>query len=112
MQIDHKPLTLRGGPVGVMLRDRYDLRSLFDAVPRLQLRFEAELAAVDRLLDDDTLFRLVRDDLAWRYPQTTVTGRPSTPIEIEVCPRAAHQTLLHRGTGGSLLRNGRREECT
>jgi len=33
-----------------MLRDRYDPYSLFGAVPRLQLRFEAELAAVDRLL--------------------------------------------------------------
>lgn len=50
MELDHNHLILRGGPVGVMLRDRYDPYGLFDAVPQLQLRFEAELAAVDRLL--------------------------------------------------------------
>ena len=65
-----------------MLRDRYDPYCLFDAVPRLALRFEPELAAVDRLLDDDALFRLVRDDLVRRRPRTAVTGRPSTPVEV------------------------------
>ena len=33
-------------------------------------------------LDDDVLFRAVRDDLARRYPRTRVTGRPSTPVEV------------------------------
>jgi IS5 family transposase len=65
-----------------MLRDRYEPYSLFDAVPQLQLRFEPELAALDRLLEDDELFRLVRDDLARRYPRTVKTGRPSTPVEV------------------------------
>jgi IS5 family transposase len=65
-----------------MLRERYDPYSLFDAVPQLALRFEPELAVVDRLLDDDALFRLVRDDLARRYPKTPLTGRPSTPAEV------------------------------
>jgi hypothetical protein len=35
-----------------MRRDRYGPYSLFDAVPQLALRFEPELAVVDRLLDD------------------------------------------------------------
>jgi IS5 family transposase len=65
-----------------MLRERSDPYSLFDAVPRLQLRFEPELARLDGLLDDEPLFRLVRDDLARRYPRTTETGRPSTPVEV------------------------------
>src|SRR5688572_16476573 len=65
-----------------MLRERYDPYSLFEVVPQLALRFEPELAVVDRLLDDDELFRLVRDDLARRYPKTPLTGRPSTPVEV------------------------------
>jgi IS5 family transposase len=65
-----------------MLRERYAPYSLFDAVPRLALRFDPELAEVDRLLDDEPLFRLVRDDLARRYPRTTETGRLSTPVEV------------------------------
>jgi IS5 family transposase len=40
------------------------------------------LARLDGLLDDDVLFRAVRDDLARRYPRTRVTGRPSTPVEV------------------------------
>jgi IS5 family transposase len=65
-----------------MLRERYDPYSLFDAVPQLQLAFEPELTELDRLLDDEPLFRLVRDDLVRRYPGTAVTGRPSTPVEV------------------------------
>src|SRR5688500_14637522 len=65
-----------------MLRERYGPYSLFDAVPQLALRFEPELAVVDRLLGDEELFVLVRDDLARRYPKTPVSGRPSTPVEV------------------------------
>jgi len=65
-----------------MLRDRYDPYSLFDAVLQLQLRFEPELAALDRPLEDDELFRLVREDLARRCSRTATTGRPSTPVEV------------------------------
>src|SRR5439155_5627783 len=54
---------------------------LFDLVPQLQLRFEPELAELDRLLEDDILFQQVKADLARRYPKSTVTGRPSTPVE-------------------------------
>lgn len=65
-----------------MLRERSDPYSLFDAVPRLRLRFEPELARLDGLLDDEPLFRLVRDDLVRRYPRTADWGRPSTPVEV------------------------------
>jgi IS5 family transposase len=65
-----------------MLRDRYDPVCLFALVPQLALRFEPELAALDRLLEDDVLFRQVKADLARRRPRSLVTGRPSTPVEV------------------------------
>src|SRR5207249_3384568 len=51
-------------------------------VPQLGLRFDPQLAQLDRLLDDDELFARVRDDLARRYPRTRTRGRPSTPVEV------------------------------
>jgi IS5 family transposase len=65
-----------------MLRDRYAPLCLFDLVPQLQLRFEPELAELDRLLDDDVLFGQVKGDWQRRWPQSAVTGRPSTPVEV------------------------------
>lgn len=65
-----------------MLRDRHPPADLFALVPRLGLRFEPQLAQLDRLLDDDALFTRVRDDLARRHPHTRTRGRPSTPVEV------------------------------
>lgn len=65
-----------------MLRDRAAAVDLFALVPALELRFEPELAMLDRLLDDDELFEHVKADLSHRWPRTTVTGRPSTPVEV------------------------------
>jgi IS5 family transposase len=65
-----------------MLRDRYDPVDLFALVPQLGLQFEPQLAQLDRLLDDDAIFRRVRAELARRYPLTPVHGRPSTPVEV------------------------------
>src|SRR5919204_1565509 len=65
-----------------MLRDRATPVDLFALVPALELRFEPELAELDRLLDDDHLFQQVKADLARRRPRTTATGRPSTPVEV------------------------------
>ena len=65
-----------------MLRDRYTPVDLFALVPALELRFEPELAELDRLLEDDQLFQQVKSDLARRRPQTLRTGRPSTPVEV------------------------------
>jgi IS5 family transposase len=56
---------------------------LFALVP-LTVRFDPELAQLDRLLDDDGVLREVRRDLARRHPRSQVTGRPSTPIEVIV----------------------------
>jgi IS5 family transposase len=65
-----------------MIRDRYDAMDLFALVPQLRLHFEPELAALDRLLDDDTLFQRVKADLVRRRPHSAVTGRGSTPVEV------------------------------
>jgi transposase, IS5 family len=65
-----------------MLRNCYERTDLFAMVPQLGLRFEPQLEQLDRLLDDDELFDLVRGDLARRYPRTRSRGRPSTPVEV------------------------------
>jgi len=65
-----------------MLRDRVASVDLFALVPALQLRFEPELAELDRLLEDDELFQHIKADLSRRRPHTTETGRPSTPVEV------------------------------
>ncbi len=65
-----------------MLRDRGTPVDLFALVPALALEFEPVLARLDQLLDDDTLFAAVRADLAHRWPRTSQTGRPSTPVEV------------------------------
>ncbi len=65
-----------------MLRDRYTPVDLFALVPAWMLRFEPELAELDRLLEDDQLFQEVKADLSRRRPHTLETGRPSTPVEV------------------------------
>ena len=65
-----------------MLRDRYPAVDLFALVPALSLAFEPVLAQLDGLLDDDTLFQAVKQDLARRRPRTLQTGRLSTPVEV------------------------------
>jgi transposase, IS5 family len=65
-----------------MIRDRYDPVDLFTQIPQLCLQFEPVLAHLDRLLDDDDLFRGVKADLARRAPQSLTRGRGSTPVEV------------------------------
>ena len=65
-----------------MLRDRYDAMSLFDLVPALGLAMDPVLTRLDKLLEDDCLFQLVKADLSRRFPRTRADGRPSTPVEV------------------------------
>jgi IS5 family transposase len=65
-----------------MLRDRYQPMNVFDLMPQANLSMEPELAQMDTLLDDDTVFQMVKTDLAKRYPHTTTDGRLSTPVEV------------------------------
>ncbi len=43
-----------------------------------------ELAAIDQLLSEEKLLKLIEADLSQRYPNTTQTGRNSTPVEVIV----------------------------
>jgi IS5 family transposase len=43
---------------------------------------EPVLTAMDRLLDDDGLFKAMKGNLSHRYPKTLVRGRGSTPVEV------------------------------
>src|SRR5215218_5537138 len=66
-----------------MIVDRYDPMNLFEElVPKLKLDFEPELRELDRLLEDDELFSVVKADLAKRYPNSERLGRHSTPVEV------------------------------
>jgi transposase, IS5 family len=69
-------------PEATIIVDRYDPRNLFELVPKLKLQFEAELAQLDELLDDDQLFNLLKADLLKRYPHSGRLGRHSTPVEV------------------------------
>ncbi len=37
---------------------------------------------LNRLFDDETLFQVVKADLARRFLRTMVDGRPSMPVEV------------------------------
>jgi transposase, IS5 family len=65
-----------------MIVDRYDPMNIFEMVPKLELGFEPELRELDRLLEDDELFSVVKADLAKRYPNSERLGRHSTPVEV------------------------------
>ena len=65
-----------------MLRDRYEPMNLFEQIPALGLETDPVLTQLDTLLDDDTLFQLVKQDLSCRFPRTASFGRPSTPVEV------------------------------
>lgn len=65
-----------------MLIDRHQTDNIFRRVPGLTIKMNPELAAIDKVLEDDDLFCLVRNDLAQRHPRTESRGRKSTPVEV------------------------------
>ena len=66
-----------------VLRDQYESDPSFWAIIEwLAIEMDPELAQIDRVLDDDVLFQLIRRDMSQRYPQTLETGRNSTPVEV------------------------------
>jgi IS5 family transposase len=65
-----------------MLIDKHKADNIFRRVPGLTIKMNPELAAIDKVLDDDELVCLVRTDLACRHPQTESRGRKSTPVEV------------------------------
>jgi IS5 family transposase len=66
-----------------MLLDRYETDPRFWAIiEQLAIEMEPELAQIDKILEDDELFQLIKNDLAHRLPHTLETGRNSTPVEV------------------------------
>lgn len=65
-----------------MLQDRYETDKFFDSILKLISQMDPILAQIDQLLDDEELYQMIRQDLAKRYPQTELTGRNSTPVEV------------------------------
>jgi len=65
-----------------MLQDRYETDKIFEDILKLTNQMDPILAEMDRLLDNEELYQLIRSDLAKRFPQTEVTGRNSTPVEV------------------------------
>lgn len=65
-----------------MIVDRYEPVNLSELIPQLRLEMEPEMAALDRLLDDDQIFLRVKADLSKRHPNSSRLGRRSTPVEV------------------------------
>jgi IS5 family transposase len=65
-----------------MLIERYTEEDVFARVPQVAARTDPVLKHLDRLLEDDVLFRQVKADLARRHPRTLLCGRHSTPVEV------------------------------
>jgi IS5 family transposase len=65
-----------------MLIDKHEADNVLKRIPGLTIKMNPELAAIDRVLDDDELFCMIRNDLSQRYPKTLTAGRKSTPVEV------------------------------
>jgi len=65
-----------------MLQDRYEKDKFFEHIFNLAAEMDPILFQIDRLLEDEALYQLIRSDLAKRYPKTESTGRKSTPVEV------------------------------
>jgi IS5 family transposase len=65
-----------------MIRNRHERTDLFALVPQFGLRFDPVLEQLDRLLDNDEIVEVVRDDMARRSPRPRSRGRPSAPVEV------------------------------
>ena len=65
-----------------MLVEHYPNDKRFEELLGYFPELSPELKKIDTYLEDEKLYRLIRDDLAKRYPKTKETGRHSTPVEV------------------------------
>ena len=65
-----------------MLQDKYAKDKFFDSIYHLTDEMDPELGQIDRLLEDEDLYQLIRTDFAKRHLHTESTGRRSTPVEV------------------------------
>jgi IS5 family transposase len=71
-----------GGSYYSMLRKKYKADKEFDILIPLIGEMDDSINEIDKNLLDDKLFHLIELDLSKRYPNTTKTGRKSTPVEV------------------------------
>ena len=65
-----------------MLREHYPVDKLFEEILGYVPNLSPELEKINRYLEDEKLYRLIKKDLSQRRPKTTQTGRNSTPVEV------------------------------
>lgn len=65
-----------------MLIDRYEADKFFELILEIAIEIEPMLINLDRILDDEEIYSLIRHDFSQRYEKTTQTGRNSTPVEV------------------------------
>ena len=65
-----------------MLREHYPTDKHFEEILRCVPPLEPELIRIDAYLEDEKLFRMIKKDMAKRYPNTNTTGRKSAPVEV------------------------------
>ena len=65
-----------------MLQEQHPTDKVFEEVLQLIPKRDPTLVRIDRYLEDDTLFQLIKKDLSKRHPKTMKTGRNSTPVEV------------------------------
>jgi transposase, IS5 family len=65
-----------------MLVEHYPTDKRFEELLGYFPELSPELKKIAAYLEDEKLYRLIRDDLSKRYPKTKETGRNSTPVEV------------------------------
>jgi IS5 family transposase len=65
-----------------MLVEQYPIDKRFEEIANHFPKMDARLEKIDRYLEDETLYRLIKNDLSKRWPKTKETGRNSTPVEV------------------------------
>ena len=65
-----------------MLVEHYPTDKRFEEIAKHFPKMDAGLEKIDRYLEDETLYRLIKNDLSKRWPKTEETGRNSTPVEV------------------------------
>jgi IS5 family transposase len=65
-----------------MLVEHYLLDKRFEEIAQHFPKMDAGLEKIDRYLEDEKLYRLLKNDLSKRWPKTQETGRNSTPVEV------------------------------
>ena len=65
-----------------MLIEQYPTDKRFEELLGYIPELSPRLRKIDEYLEDEKLYKLIRADLAKRYPKTKKTGRNSTPVEV------------------------------